>query len=181
MGLRLITGPTGYPITLAEAKLQVRVASTETSEDDLLNAYISAATAWVEKHLQRAILTQTWELVLDDFSDAMEIPLAPVQSITSITYYDENDALQTLSTSSYLLDNVGDPTWVVRAADATWPTVASGINNVIIRFVAGYTDVPESITLALRFLAANWFDNRSSADVPPIVLSLLANYRLQPL
>jgi uncharacterized phiE125 gp8 family phage protein len=66
-------------------------------------------------------VTQTWELVLDAFTDAILIPRGPVQSITSITYYDADEVLQTLATDQYVLDNVADPAWIVRPTDVTYP------------------------------------------------------------
>jgi hypothetical protein len=61
MSLRLITAPTDKPVTLDEAKAQCRqdTASMGTDEDAILNAYIAAATAYVERYTGRALMTQT--------------------------------------------------------------------------------------------------------------------------
>jgi uncharacterized phiE125 gp8 family phage protein len=189
MSLRLITAPTDTPVTLDEAKAQCRV--DDTASDALIGTYISAATGYVEQYLGRAIMEQTWELVLDSFADAILIPKGPVQSVTSITYYDTDSVLQTLATDQYVLDNVSDPSWIVRPTDVTYPTVALGVNNVIIRFVAGYTDTPEAIRAAILMLIAQWFDERTSISsvrqsvtstggiptLPNTVEALLCNYR----
>jgi uncharacterized phiE125 gp8 family phage protein len=175
MGLRLITPAASYPVSLVEAKLQCRVDGTD--EDGLLNLYISAATSFVELYTGRAIVSQTLELVLDDFTDAMLIARGPVQSITSVTYYDTDEVLQTLAADQYTLDNVSDPAWLVRPTDVTWPTVATGVNNVIIRFVAGYSTVPDPIKGAILITISSWFDNRSVGPIPDGAYSLLTNYR----
>jgi uncharacterized phiE125 gp8 family phage protein len=175
MSLRLITAPTEYPVTRVEAKQHCRVDGTE--EDGLIDTYIAAATAHVEAVTGRAIMDQTWELVLDDFSDAILLPKGPVQSITSITYYDTNSALQTLASDQYTLDNVSDPSWIVRPDDVTYPDVADGVNNVIIRFVAGYSDVPQTLKAALMILIAYFYDNRSTGEIPEVVNTLLTNDR----
>ena len=175
MSLRLVTPAASMPVTTAEAKLHLRVDGSD--EDTLIDSYISAATAHVESYTGRALMDQTWELVLDDFSDTMMLPKGPVQSITSITYYDENEVLQTLASDQYVLDNASDPAWVVRPTDVTFPTVAEGMNNVIIRFVAGYSTVPAEIVAAILIYVSHLFDNRSAGETPEAVNSLLANHR----
>jgi uncharacterized phiE125 gp8 family phage protein len=175
MGLRLITPAATYPVSLVEAKLQCRVDGSD--EDGLLNLYISAATSFVELYTGRAIVAQTWELVLDDFTDAMLIGRGPVQSVTSVKYYDADEALQTLAADQYTLDNVSDPAWLIRPSGVTWPTVATGVNNVIIRFVAGYATVPDPIKAALLLTISSWFDNRNVGPIPDGAYSLLSNYR----
>jgi uncharacterized phiE125 gp8 family phage protein len=135
MSLRLITPPSGYPVTATEVKENSRWDGTDL--DGIINTHIATATALVQKYAGRAIKPQTWELVLDAFSDSIMLPLGPVTSITSITYYDTDEVLQTLATDQYVLDNVADPAWIVRPTDVTYPGVADGVNNVIIRFLAG--------------------------------------------
>jgi uncharacterized phiE125 gp8 family phage protein len=189
MSLRLITAPTELPVTLDEVKSYCRVDGT--ADDVTLNTQIAAATSYVEQYTGRAIMAQTWELVLDAFSDAIMIGKGPVQSVTSVKYYDNDNVLQTLSDTDYVLDNVSDPAWLVRPTDVTYPTVADGVNNVIVRFVAGYTTTPEPIRVAIMMIVAQWFDERSSTSsvrqsvtseggvptLPNTVDALLANYR----
>jgi len=125
----------------------------------------------------RAIVSQVWEVVLDDFSDAMMLPKGPVQSVTSVKYFDTEEVEQTVSASDYVLDSASDPAWVVKAEDATWPTVADGVNNVTIRFVAGYSAVPPELKAAILLLVAHFYDNRSTGTFPQAVQDLLTNHR----
>jgi uncharacterized phiE125 gp8 family phage protein len=175
MSLRLVTPPTEYPITRAEAKAHCRVDGT--GEDSLIDSYIAAATAHVESYTGRAIVQQTWELVLDDLTDAILIPKGPVQSVTYIHYFDTDEVEQTLNAALYSVDNVSDPAWVVRLADASYPEVAEGVNNVIVRFVAGYSAVPPEIKAAVFLLVAHFYDNRSTGTFPESVNALLTNHR----
>jgi uncharacterized phiE125 gp8 family phage protein len=65
MGLRQIAAPTVEPISLAEAKLHLRV---DFPDDDLLiSSLIMAARFDAENKCNRALITQQWELVLDGF------------------------------------------------------------------------------------------------------------------
>ena len=81
MGLTLITAPTVRAILLEELKDHLRIVG----EDDLayVDMMISAVMARVdgkEGILNRAILTLTWDLTLDDFpaADHISIPLPPL-------------------------------------------------------------------------------------------------------
>lgn len=178
MSLRLITAPATYPVTRAEVKAQCEVQGTDN--DALIDTYIAAATAHVESVTGRAVMSQTWEVVLDDFSDAIMLPRGPVQSVTSVKYFDTAEAEQTVSAGDYVLDNASDPAWLVKADGSTYPTVAEGVNNVTIRFVAGYaaTDPKlQELRAAILITVAYFYDNRATGELPPIVYNLLANHR----
>lgn len=182
MGLTLVTPAAAtYPVTLAEAKSQCRVDSSD--DDTYLETLIAAATDHVEQYTGRAIISQTWKLTLDAFSDSILLPKGPVQSVSSVTYYDTNGDEQTLSADDYTFDGSSDPQWIVRNSDASWPTTLDGINAVSVTFVAGYSTVPPSIRHAILLLISQWFDQRSGTSdkpfsaVPHAVDALLANYR----
>jgi uncharacterized phiE125 gp8 family phage protein len=173
MALRLITGPTVQPLTLEEVKAHLRVDYSDA--DDLISAYIAAATSYVEGQYGftgRALVTQTWELVIDHFPvHEIKIPLPPLQSIESIKY-DGSDGLEvTLAADQYYVDDVSEPAWVVPITGG-WPTaVFDAINSVRIRFVAGYdatTDsppdlrgnIPRAIKQAMLLYIGNFHEHR---------------------
>ena len=121
MILTLVTPPQYEPVSLDEAKDHLRV--TASDDDVRITGYITAARKWVENYLGRALITQTWDKWLNQFPSSypytalyiepetyhsedniIEIQKAPLQSVTSITYTDENGVDQTLSTSIYTVD-----------------------------------------------------------------------------
>lgn len=180
MGLTLVTAPTAYPVTLAEAKLHCRIDGTD--EDAAINGFIAAATDYVEQYTGRSIMAQTWKLSQDAFEDSFRLPKGPVQSVSAITYYDASDALQTLPASNYTLDKESDPAWIVRNSETTWPETATGVNVVQVTYVAGYLTVPASIKHAILLLVGDWYANRENTgsgmvEAPHAVTALLANYR----
>lgn len=65
--LARVTDATVEPVTLDEAKAQVRVDAGETSEDALLTTFIGAARGWIESETNRALIQQTWRYSLDEF------------------------------------------------------------------------------------------------------------------
>jgi uncharacterized phiE125 gp8 family phage protein len=146
MALRMITAPMVQPLTLEEVKEHLRVDYTEA--DSLISAYIEAATSHVEgehSFTGRALVTQTWELVIDHFpSHEIKIPLPPLQSIDSIKYDDSAGDEQTLAADQYYVDDVSEPAWVVPIVGG-WPTaVLDAINAVRIRFTCGYPATVDS-------------------------------------
>jgi uncharacterized phiE125 gp8 family phage protein len=163
MSLRLITAPTTYPVTLAQAQAQTRVNLAR--DDDYLNLLIAAATDYAEQYTGKAIMEQTWELVLDGFSDVIQIPKGPISSVTSVKYFDAANVEQTISNTNYAVDIAASPAWIVRASNFSWPSTAAGVNNVTIRFIAGYALVPASIKHAILLLIGTWFEQRSAVAV----------------
>lgn len=179
MAIRLITPPAAAPITLTEAKTHLRV--DHSADDALISGLILASTGYCEKFTARAFVTQTWELVLDEFpSNEILIPLPPLQSVTSVKYDDANGFEQTVSSLEYTVDDVSEPGWVVPST-AGWPTALfEGINAVRIRFVAGFApgtdspvdlaaNVPQSIKAAILLHIGQLYDQREDIVVGTIV------------
>lgn len=166
--VKVITAAASIPVTLAEARAHLRI--DDTSEDTLITTLISVATEYAEKRLARALITQTWELYLDEFpaDEIIGIKFPPLQSITSVKYYDSDNTLQTLATTVYDVDTIREP-GQIRLADAQyWPATYYRPNAVIIRFVAGYgnasTNVPELIRAAIKLLISYFFENREAVQ-----------------
>lgn len=163
--LVLVTAPSAYPVSLTEVKSHLRVDTTD--EDTYLNSLIKAATIYVERRQWRALITQTWDLVLDEFpeDDTITIPMPPLQSVTSITYTDNDGNTSTFSSDNYIVDTDSEPGRVVLKSDASWPSdTLQEAAAVTVRFVAGYGDsadsVPETTRIAILMLIANWYENR---------------------
>jgi uncharacterized phiE125 gp8 family phage protein len=190
----LVTGPTVEPLTATEAKLYLRV--THTAEDALITSFIVAARQWVETYTRRALCTQTWDFKYAGFPDRWQplvVPRAPLQSVTSITYIDDNEATQTLDTSLYAVRTQAGPTaarGTIEAADSvTMPTLSDAPDlPVIVRAVCGYgnaTAVPDGIKAGLYLLLGDLYEQRQvtvvgtiAAKTQTTVERLLAPYRL---
>lgn len=74
----LVTGPSEEPVSLAEAKLHLRV--DDNADDALISALIVAARQHAENDTRRALVTQTWRQVWDQFP-------APGVNIGSANWY----------------------------------------------------------------------------------------------
>lgn len=182
---------TTYTDNLADASLGAAAPAVNTTADPLLAGYLTAARLHVEGRdgwLNRALVTQTWDLFLDRFPCAIVLPLPPLQSVTSVTYLDNTGASQTLATNQYRVDTARVPARITPAYGVTWPNTYGVPNAVTVRFVAGYgapAAVPGPIRLGLTMLAAHFYEHREpvlvgtiQARLPFHVEALLMPFRV---
>lgn len=148
--LKLITAPAGEPVTSDEIKAAARI--DDTAFDTQIAILIPAVRQDAENRLERRLITQTVELVLDAFpTDELDLRLPNVQSITSVKYTDTSGTEQTLSSLLYVLDSRegAQQSWLLPAYGTAWPSTQDSANAVRVRFVVGYgdaaADVPEQI------------------------------------
>lgn len=185
MSLRLITPPATEPVTLAEAKAHLRV--TESAEDALITAMITAARERCEHVLCRALIHQTWELTLDAFPEAIRLDYPPLSSVTSVQYVDPDGNLQNWSSLEYYVDKAAEPGYVVPGYGSEWPAIRDQANAVIVRYVAGYgaaaSAVPQAIRNWLLLAVGTLYETREADDVRAkaqhlFVDGLLDRYRI---
>ena len=74
MPLKLTAAATAAAVSLAEAKLHLRVDSTD--DDTLIAALVAAATDAAEHLMGRAVMPQQWQLTLDSFACNEQTPSA---------------------------------------------------------------------------------------------------------
>lgn len=189
MGYKLKTAPTVEPVTLAEAKLHLKLDS-DTTDDTLITALIVAARQAAENYTGRAFINQTWEYATDEFPDEeMTLRPAPLSSITSITYVDANGATQTLSTSVYDANTYDAPGCAFLRYGQCWPSARDVENSILITFVAGYgssaSSVPAPVKAAILLTVGHLYEHRESviigttaAEMPQSASWLLDPYRI---
>lgn len=184
MSLILITPPATEPVTVAEAKLHLRIDHAD--EDAWIAARITGAREACEHILQRALVTQIWERVLDAFpSREIELGMPPVQSIVSVKYIDTAGTEQTMSNTLYMLEPVRQPGFVLPAYGTSWPATLDTVNAVRVRFNCGFgaaSAVPESIKAWILLHVAHWHCNRAAAsdkryETVPLFDGLLDRWR----
>lgn len=100
----VITPPTAEPVTLAEAKEQLRIEASFTEEDDLIAALISTAREYCEAFCNRFFTEQT---IIIRFSgsipSSLNIPFRGL-SVAGCSYIDENKTEQSYPLASLFLD-----------------------------------------------------------------------------
>lgn len=164
MGLVRVTKPS--LMLLNHQELQKQCELLDGDHDSYLTRLLENATAAAERYTGRAFATQTWRLTLDRFPcRTIKLPRPPLQSVTSITYIDEDGAEQTLDSSLYVVATDSHPGRVAPAYDEVWPATRTTLEAVKITYVAGHTsvdDVPEEAKQAVGVMVADWFVNRET-------------------
>lgn len=157
LSLQLITAPAVEPVTIAEAKMHGKIEYT--NEDALIAIFIKACRERAEEITNRALITQVWEQRADwddmvDYSftnRAMQLRKGPIQSVASIKYLDQYNAVQTWDTANYTVDIGAEPARIAPVYGQYWPWLYYAINALTVRFTAGYgtdgTNVPAQIKL----------------------------------
>jgi len=184
----LVTAPTAEPVTLAEAKLHLRV--DDNADDALIGALITAARQHAEHDTRRALVTQTWKLALDVFPEnVVTLDHAPVSTVVSVVYTDPDGVSKTLDAGAYQLDAITEPCRLVPAYGNSWPATRAQVNAVAITYTCGYGNpesVPESIKRWMLLRIGALYENREEVLTGraitlaplPFVDALLAPYRL---
>lgn len=174
MGKTLYTAPAAEPVTLAEAKLHCKVDTTD--DDTLVTSLITAARLQAEHQTGRVLVTQTWDVTLDEFpDDSIELPCPPLQSVTSITYLDAAGASQTLASTEYQViinELVGR---IVPAYGKSWPVTLAQPAAITVRLVAGYglaAAVPAGIKAWMLIAIATLYAQREALIVGTITSEL---------
>lgn len=194
MLLRRTAAPADF-LTLSELKAHLRI--DHSYEDTALEFYRKAAQEYLdgrEGYLGRSLCSQTWEWLLPLFPYGKEIhiPLPPLQSITSIEYYDGSNALQTFASDNYAVRTEARTGYLALNADASWPATYEREDAVKITFVAGYgaaSAVPSAIKWAAMLIAGRLYANRGDQDdstdksgdaaMTTTERNLLASFRIQ--
>ncbi len=195
---KLITAPAIEPVSLSEAKLQVRVDIAD--DDSLIMSQLKAASKMVEQLSLHAMITQTWDYFLDGFPGGYEIrlPHPPLQSVTGVYYTPDGGTEQTFAVANYIVDANSKPGRVylkttTGGGTGSWPSdILIPINGVRIRFVCGFgdnaDDVDERLVQAVKLLVGHYYENReavlvaqgySAIPIPMGVENLCADLRME--
>jgi uncharacterized phiE125 gp8 family phage protein len=178
------------PITVEDAKSHVREVVND--EDGDIARRIRSATEQAENYLHRGLLTQSWTYAQDYFTDELWLPrAAPLQSVTSVKYYDTSGVQQTLSASTYQVDTFSEPGRILLAPNQVWPSVQAGRALAVeVLYVVGWTssdNIPADILEAIYLRVGTRHAFREDviagsgitvASLPDGVEALLAQHRI---
>lgn len=151
MKLKVITPPATEPLDLGETKKYLRVTS---SDDDVsISDSIKQAREYCEEYQNRKYIPQTIEGYLDRFPSGRSIvfSVAPVKSISSIKYTDNEGNEVEVDSSIYDLDNISYVNKIDLNHNKSWPSaILKPTNGVKVTFIAGYETVPETMRTAMK-------------------------------
>ena len=192
MGKKLVTGPTEEPVTLDEVKLHLRIDTAD--EDEYLVTLIKAARQATEEYLGRALLEQTWDLVIDgELPDIVTLKPAPLISVVGVYAAGLDGVEQTVGPTEYTVDYWANGPGRIFKTDLFITRSIRPYASYRISFKAGYfhlvnwlpvssiTDIPEAIRLGLLALITRYYEDRQGETRPLIpdgIRQVLAAYRV---
>jgi uncharacterized phiE125 gp8 family phage protein len=202
--MQLITPPAGEPVSLAEAKLHLRVDFDD--DDSLIQVLISAARQAAETLTNRQLVTARWRMVLDSFpgpslmgvpagqtftlpGHAVLLPKSPVASVVEIRYLDMAGVWQVMPAANYTVDCACEPARITPVFGQIWPISLPQIGAVSVIFDAGYGDalaVPEGIKTWIKLRLGSLYVHREEVasmtrgriDPLPFIDGLLDPYKV---
>jgi len=164
----LTTGPAAEPLSVEEAKAQLGLTDSDTTDDPMIGGLIIAARQWAENYTGHVLTAREVVETRDAFTCWLDLYAWPVRSITSIQYLDGNGALQSLDVSAFAAPITRRPVRLTSAFGSRWPVTARMPAAVTITMQAGYESpeaVPQAIKQAMLLMIRHWYDNRSAVAV----------------
>ena len=160
--------PATEPVTLVEVKEHLRVDFSD--EDDYINTLITTARKYCESYTNKVFITQTWRQNMAYFPNVIQLKVSPVISLTSLKYYDTDEAQQTITDNSnnFQKDFLSDTGSIHEGLVNAFPSVGDTINAVEIITVCGYgaaSYVPANIKHAIKLMVSHLYENREGVNV----------------
>lgn len=102
----ITAAPTVEPITLDEAKAQLRIESAFTADDDYINAIISVARDRCENYCNQFFTEQSISILYKGIIPVIVFLPYPNLTVASVTYTDADNAQQTVNSGDYIVDAI---------------------------------------------------------------------------
>lgn len=145
-------------IELDEAINHVK-ALPDGTDDELIENMITAAREYCEGITGRAIMGRDMTAFPDSLSGRLFLPKPPIKKIDSITAYDKAGNAHAIT--EYAFDAKSGEVFIVDA-----PRIdAREINPYVIKYSAGYDQIPGLMRQAMLLMIGHWYINRESVVV----------------
>lgn len=158
----LLAGPAEEPVSLVEAKAFLKV--DDVAEDALITTLIGAARLHVEGVTGKALLAQSWRVVLDHWPEngLVKLPVSPLQSVTAISATDDNGASHDIGLGQF----GSEPDRLLVPVVVVGMPALQERGGIEIDYVAGFgtepEDVPADLRQAVLGLVAHWHEHRDA-------------------
>jgi len=157
-------------LTLSDIKTHLRLDGSDY--DSILTPLIKTSRLIGEKITGRDFIEKEYKTYLDYFPnysygyydnynnyEGIEIRKSKLLSITSIQYYDENNVLQTLSSSDYYITSEADYSSIFLNKDKSFPNTYCRKQAVIITFKTSFPNFPQDLKQAMLSVCSYLFEN----------------------
>ena len=164
--LELIDPPMVEPISLSEAKEQLRVDFDD--DDSIIARLISTAVAFTDAKgaLGKAMITQKWRQYVGQQTGAVRLLINPVQTVTRIRFFDPDGNEQNDDLNNYNVFATNGFTIIQPKPGFDWPETEDRPDAIGIEYEAGFgdeaEDVPQTVRHALMMLIGHWYERREN-------------------
>ena len=169
---------------MAEARAFLRL---DTDDDDaIVAACIVAARQACESFTGRSLITQSWQLYLDQWPEGpVTLPRPPVQAVTAINVYDETGVASALDVAGFWVDGASAPGRLIAKSATVLTYPGRRLGGIEITYDAGYgpgwNDVPQALRQGMMLAIADFYEHRSgetASGLPPAIAALWQPYRV---
>ena len=155
-------------VAACEFGTSVMVWEPNASDESNLEELITTARMIVEDDTGRKLVTQTLDYYPKcwPFTDRIKLPYGNLQTVTSVSYKDEDGTETTLvEGTDYIVETNGDQCGFIVLPDGySWPDETLYVSNPIkIRYVCGYglaASVPKPFLQAIKRKCTNLYMNK---------------------
>ena len=181
MSIKTITPPASEPVSLAEAKLYLRI--DHAHEDELIATLIGAAREAVEAAIGRALIARRVRESLDiwrrEAAQGAVLGLGPVTDVIAVRLLADNGSQSVLDPERYRFDGDRDRPRLVFAAGV--PTALRDVGGIEIEYECGYaedaSDLPVALRLAVLQIVASLYELRQGdSGIPETARALMRPY-----
>ncbi len=175
--LNRLTDADSETLTLTEVKAALHI--TETADHDFLLSTITAVRQATEQYIEQTLINSSYTFEIDSFplNGLICLPMGPIRAISSVQYYDDDDALQTVNSTNYEFDRNGR----LRAVSTfEWPSTYDRLSAVIVAYTAGKThsgNVDDDIKHAMKLMVGHFERNRENTITGTIIKEIPIGYR----
>jgi uncharacterized phiE125 gp8 family phage protein len=179
----LVSGPAAEPLTLAEAKIWLKIDHSE--EDDLIRALIIAARLTVEAEIGQVLIAQNWRLIGDVWpgGERTLVRVGPILSVLGGRVFDNAGNATMIAASTFSFVPNARPSELIATQKPSPGRVRAGIEiDLRLGFGELAAQVPEPLRQAIRLLIGRWFEHRGDSGgdeeaLPATIKTLVAPYR----
>lgn len=181
--LRKVSGPEIEPVSLEDARRQLKIDADITGDDPLIeNVWIPAAREAVEDYCGITLCETQYILSLEDFPRSgdgrLVLPRGPVIAILGITYVG-NDGVRVPVTDQWNEGGLADvPPWIGSVYGGCWPSGRVAAGSVQVEYRAGYPgagsppdahSVPKRAIQTILSICTRWYEKREMVDVDDLL------------
>jgi len=167
--LNITTDASSLAINLSTTKEFLKIDFEE--DDELITKLIKTATNQCETHINKTLIEKTYTYSLYELkNNSITLPYPPIKSINKIKTSDKTNTSTTLSTSNYILDEIG--------GILNFTSKPENFYRLDIEYIAGLTTINDELIQALLMHIARMYEDRSGySPIPANSLNIYKKYK----